>query len=85
MSNIISNFNQNEKRLSVTYETIAKKHEFSLCGEFSEDNQTFFANPEGIDNCDDLSPTEKTGIKKYVMSERQRTPKIVFKNRRNGL
>lgn len=81
MSNINSSFNQDEKRLSITYETMKKKHEFSLCGELSEDNQIFFANSEGIDNCNDLSQTEKTGIKKYVMSERQNDPQIVFKNK----
>ena len=80
MSNIDYDLDKSDKRLQINYQSLNRLHTISVSGTLSEDGNTFFANSEAIDNCNDLSLTEKTGLKTHVTRESSSDDKteIVF-------
>ena len=80
MSNINYELDKRKERLQINYLSMNQDRSISISGNLSDDGKTFFANSKAIDNCTDLSLTEKAGLKKYVSRESSSEDKteIVF-------
>lgn len=80
MTNIDFELKKEEGELFISYCPLGSHKIIHERGFLSGDGQSFVVTSKNIDNCYDLSLTEKMGLKKYVSREslRKGHPNIIF-------
>jgi hypothetical protein len=80
MSNIDFELNKEKGELAISYSSLGKTSVLFERGSVSGDEQSFIVQTKTIDSSNELSLTEKQGLKKYVSRESPRKgyPDIIF-------